>query len=313
MNQKYRIGKLLVKDKGNGMMNIKDIKVLKGFNEYLIFAAKLVTGCLLLSVAINGIYIPERLLGGGLNGVSMLMNILFGWDIGTVYIILNVPLFLIGILVLTRRFMLFTLFGIATFSICLYLTSGIQINTQSPLTTILLGGCIYGIGNGFIYSIGSSTGGTDIIGKIINRKFSINIATVGFVMNLIIISISMYFFGVDIAVFTLAAMFVASKMSNFVVDGMNHKRMVIIISGDKSKELATAILKEMGRGVTILKGEGAYTGHIKNVIYCVIGITQVSQLRAIVKNIDKHAFVTVTETAQVFGRGRGFYQIEDDI
>ncbi|MBR0599688.1 YitT family protein [Sinanaerobacter chloroacetimidivorans] len=288
-------------------INMKELK------EYAAFAGKLILGCLLISIAINGLYIPSKLLGGGLNGISMLLNIVFGWNLSMVYFILNIPIFIIGMILLSRRFMIFTILGLLFFTFSLSITSGVVIPTQSPLTTILLGGCIYGAGNGFVYSVGASTGGTDIIGKIINRRFSFSIASVGFFMNLIIIGISVYYFGVDLAVSTLAAMFVASRMTNFVVDGMNHKRMVLIVSEEKSRELAAAILKEMGRGVTVLQGTGAYTGHNKDIIYCVIGMTQVTKLKSIVKKIDRKAFVTITETAQVYGKGRGFYQMDQEV
>lgn len=279
----------------------------------LLILIKIICGSFLIAIAINGFYIPQKLLGGGLNGVTMLLNILLGVDTGLAYAVLNVPIFILGFLVLPRRFMAYTIVGLVTFSSALSLTAGFHLTAQNILTPILLGGALYGAGNGMIYSAGASTGGTDIIAKIVNRKFSLNISTVGFLLNLLVISVSMYFFGVDISVMTLAAMFVSTQVSNYVVDGLNHKRMVFIVSDQRNEELATAILDELGRGVTVLKGEGAYTGQEKTMIYTVVGITQVAKLKALVKKIDAKAFVTVTETSQVIGRGKGFYDIYDEI
>lgn len=286
---------------------------MKQFKTQVLLLAKIAIGCLLVSLAVNTLYIPDKLLGGGVSGISMLANILFGFDTGLVYLLCNIPLFILGLIMLPKRFMMFTLYGIGMFAATLSATTWIQLDTSNPISAILLGGTLYGIGNGLIYGAGGSTGGTDIIGKIIQRKYAISIVSVGFAINIIIIGISMYFFGVDISVYTLATMFVASKVSNFVIDGMNHKRMVFIISEDKEAELAEGILEELNRGVTILTGEGAYTGKAKKIIYCVIGVTQVAQLRNVVKSIDEKAFVTITETAQVYGNGRGFYNVRDEI
>lgn len=290
-----------------------EVSSMKDIKTQILILLKIAAGCLLVSIAIHTLYLPSKLLAGGVSGVVMLFNLLFGANTGFLYFLINIPLFIIGIIFLPRKFMFFTLYGISVFAGALSLTQGLHLNTQSPLTAILLGGAIYGMGNGLVYAAGGSMGGTDIIAKIIQRKYAISMATVGFGMNLIIIGISMYFFGIDISVYTLAAMFVASQVSNFVIDGINHKRMVFIISEDKPEELASGILEELGRGVTILSGEGAYTGKQKKVMYCVIGITQVAQLRSVVKRIDEKAFVTITDTAQVYGQGRGFYSVRDEI
>lgn len=286
---------------------------MKKITDQIVLLVKIAIGCILVSLAINMLYLPNKLLGGGLSGISMLFNILIGVDTGLVYLICNIPIFLIGFFALPKKFMAYTFYGMAVFSLALSLTANFVLNSESQLTAILLGGAIYGVGNGLVYGAGGCTGGTDIIGKIIQRKYSISIATIGFIINLVIISISMYFLGVDISVCTLAAMFVASKVCNFVIDGMNHKRMVFIISEDKQDELATGILEQLGRGVTVLQGEGGYTGKPKKVIYCIIGVTQVALLRKVVKGIDDKAFVTITETAQVYGNGRGFYNVKDDL
>ncbi|MEG1931102.1 MAG: YitT family protein [Anaerovorax sp.] len=286
---------------------------MKKITDEVMLLVKMAMGCVLISLAINVLYIPNKLLGGGVNGISMLVHIFTGADTGLVYFICNVPIFIIGFLALPKKFMIYALYGLCVFSAALSLTAGFSINSDSPLSTILLGGTIYGVGMGLVYGAGGCTGGIDIIGKIVYRKYAVSIATVGFAINLVVISISMYFFGVDISVQTLAAMFVASKVCDFVIDGMNHKRMVFIISEDKDEELAAGILEELGRGVTMLQGEGGYTGKKKKVIYCVIGATQVALLREVVKKIDEKAFVTITETAQVYGNGRGFYNMKDDL
>ncbi len=286
---------------------------MKNLKHQAILILRITIGCVLVSLAINLLYIPNKMLGGGISGISMIVKLLFGFDTGLVYLLINLPIIILGFFALPRRFMFFTLYGMVAFSLSLSLTAMFHITTNNILSAILLGGTISGMGNGIVYGAGGCIGGTDIIGKFIQRKYSISISTVVFAFNVVVIGISMYFFGIDISVCTLAAMFISSRVSNFVIDGMNHKRMVFIISDDKQQELAEGILEQLGRGVTILNGEGGYTGMPKKIIYCIIGITQVAQLREVVRSIDESAFVTITETAQVYGNGKGFYNVKDEI
>lgn len=269
-------------------------------------------GCVLLAVATNGVLLPHQLVGGGISGVSMLLELLLGWNMSLSYALINIPLFILGYYLLSRRFMKWTIIGFFLFTGLLAATRYVNLPVQSPLAAILLGGVLYGLGNGLIYGAGASTGGTDILAKAVNKKLSFSISSVVMVMNLVIILFSLFYFGLENAVYILTTMFLSTQVTNYVVDGVNHKRMILIISDEKSEEISSEIMKQLIRGVTIIPGVGGYSHKPKNILYCVIGITQVAKLRRIVHEIDPAAFLSVTDTSQVYGNGRGFYRMNDE-
>ncbi|MEG0152932.1 MAG: YitT family protein, partial [Cellulosilyticaceae bacterium] len=195
----------------------------------------------------------------------------------------------------------------------LEVTKGIQIATTNTLSIILLGGVLNGFGSGIIFRGDGSTGGSDIVAKIINKHFSISMATVTMVINAIIMIFSIFFFGLDLSILTLSTMFVASRVTHFVVDGLNYKRTLFIITTELHYQvMANDIMSELLRGVTIIPAKGAYTGSDKFILYTTISIQEVAKIKHIVAHHDPTAFVTITPTAQVIGNGRGFLPNTND-
>jgi len=184
----------------------------------------------------------------------------------------------------------------------LSLTSGLSFHSESLLTTILFGGIVNGLGFGLIFRANSSTGGNDIISKILNRQFSYSISTFNFAFNLLIIGLSAFVFGLDIAVETLTTLYVSSITIRFVLEGSNYKRTVFIVTKQK-EAVAAEINKKLVRGCTIMEGTGSYTGDKRDILYAVISVNQVTKLKMIVSAIDEEAFINVIETRAVFGNG----------
>ena len=167
--------------------------------------------------------------------------------------------------------------------------------------------------SGIIFKGDGSTGGIDIISKILNQRLSIGMATINLSINGIILLFSIVFFGIDLSVLTLATMFVSSRVTNFVVDGINYKRTLFIITDEAHyQSIADDILEELHRGVTVIPSIGAYTKEKKYILYTNIGIREVSRAKQIVAAHDKRAFMTVSETSQVIGNGRGFIPTDVD-
>ncbi|MGL4345167.1 MAG: YitT family protein [Cellulosilyticaceae bacterium] len=269
-------------------------------------------GTLLLALATNGVLVHNMLLSGGVSGISMFLHFLFDWDISTLILILNIPLFIVGFFFLKKHFLWYSLFGMSMLSFWIRMTKGIVIPTGNEISIILVAGVLNGLGNGIIFRGDGSTGGMDIIAKIINRHFSLSMGTVNLAINGIIITASILFFGIDLSVLTLATMFISSKVCNFVVDGINYKRTICIITDeDHYQPLADDIIQELHRGVTVVPAVGAYTKHKKYMLYTTIGIREVSKVRELAWEHDPHSFMTVSETAQVIGRGRGFLSNEN--
>lgn len=268
-----------------------------------------IIGSLIYSVGMNLFYTKQHLLSGGVTGFAQLLNYQFGLPISLMIILLNIPLFLIGWKFVSKKFFLYSLVGMGIFSLCLQLGHPLSVSFESPLTAVALGGFLTGLGLGIIYRSGASSGGSDIIAKVLHKYFSINMATTGLLVNAVIISLSMLIYGLDQAVLTLCAMFIGSHVTSYVIDGIDHRRAITIITANP-QELSDVLMKGLGRGITIIKATGAYTGDERYMLYCVISKHQLSPLKAIVKKTDPHAFLTITTVNGVYGRGASFFSMD---
>ncbi|MDA3730727.1 YitT family protein [Niameybacter massiliensis] len=270
-------------------------------------------GTLLMSIAINGILVPNHMLSGGISGISLFLHFLFGWNLSIMNVIFNIPLFILAFIFLKKQFIYFSLLGMISLSLWLEVTSGIVIPTNSPLTIILVAGLLNGVGMGIIFRNEASVGGTDIIAKIVNKFFSISMGNVILAINMLIMLTAIFTFGLDIAILTAASMFISSQTTNYVVDGLNRRRTVsIITSPDVGQEIAQDIMDKMHRGVTIVPAIGGYTHQNKYILYANVNLREVAKVKNIVSSHDPHAFVTVSDVAQVIGNGRGFLPLEQN-
>lgn len=273
----------------------------------------ILSGTLLMSIAINGILVPNHMLSGGISGISLFLHFLFGWNLSIMNVIFNIPLFILAFIFLKKQFIYFSLLGMISLSLWLEVTSGIVIPTNSPLTIILVAGLLNGVGMGIIFRNEASVGGTDIIAKIVNKFFSISMGNVILAINMLIMLTAIFTFGLDIAILTAASMFISSQTTNYVVDGLNRRRTVsIITSPDVGQEIAQDIMDKMHRGVTIVPAIGGYTHQNKYILYANVNLREVAKVKNIVSSHDPHAFVTVSDVAQVIGNGRGFLPLEQN-
>ncbi|MBE6024574.1 MAG: YitT family protein [Cellulosilyticum sp.] len=271
----------------------------------------IILGTLLIAIATNGVLLPNHLLSGGVSGISMLIHFILGFKVSILVIAINIPLFILGFIFLKKTYLAYSLFGMLMLSFWLEVTNSILIPTDNILSILVVAGLLHGLGTGIIFRGNGSTGGTDIIAKIIYDHFSINMATVTLALNAIIIGLSIYFFDINIAVLTISTMFVSSQVVNFVVDGINRKRTIYIITDEVHQEsLSKLILKELHRGVTVIPALGAYTESPRYILFTTVGVREVAKVRHLVLTSDPKAFMTVTETSQVIGNGRGFMHLE---
>ena len=268
-------------------------------------------GTFLMSIAVNGILVPNHMLSGGISGISLFLHFIFGWNLSILNVLFNIPLFILAFIYLKKRFICLSLIGMMSFSFWLEVTKNFVISTTSPLTIIVVAGLLNGIGVGIIFRSEGSVGGTDIIAKIVNKFFSISMGNVIFGINMIIMATSIFTFGLDIAILTAASMFISSQTTNYVVDGLNRKRTVSIITcPDTGQAIAREIMDRMHRGVTLVPAIGGYTHQNKYILYANVNLREVAKVKNIVSTHDPHAFVTVSDVAQVIGNGRGFIPLE---
>lgn len=281
----------------------------KGMKYPIVRIFMTLLGAFIASVAINALYIPNNILSGGITGIAILLNLKLGFNTSLVILMLNIPIFIFGYKMIHKTFIFHSLIGMLALTFFITLTKNFTFHSENMLTTILLGGVLSGIGYGLIFRVGSSTGGNDIISKILNKKYSYSIATFNFMFNLLIISLSITTFGIDQSIETLTAMYVSSLVSKYILEGTNYKRTVFIIT-DRYNNVASVINAELGRGCTSLEATGSYTKAKRHLLYAVISINQVARLKEIVSQVDPGAFINVIETRVVFGNG--FLDIEGD-
>ena len=261
-------------------------------------------GCILMGVAVNAFYIPHQLLSGGIGGIAIMLYYLMKLPMSLVTIVINIPLFFLAYRYMDRSYPIRALFGMLIYSFSLDFFSFLAplAPIHDTLFSCIVGGTLNGIGAAFLYRVGSSSGGTDIIGAIFNKYYSVGISTPGFIINILLMSIAAFFFGLEPALYTLLASFISFKIANTFTDGFNYKKNIIIISNN-SAEIASEIIKIVGRGVTFLSGEGAYTHQPRKVILIVAKLTQLAQIKTIVSAIDPDAFMIIHDVTDVMGKG----------
>lgn len=279
------------------------------FRENARTIGEVIIGSAIYSLGMNLFYTPAKLLAGGVAGFAQLLHYEFGLPISLMVVLINIPMFLIGLWLINKRFILFSAIGMAIFTGFIQLFSNLQLEFSSPLTSVIMGGVLTGLGVGLIYRSGASVGGTDIISKILHKYFSVNMATSGLVINAVIVFTSAFIYGLDQAVLTICAMFISARVNSFVIDGWDHRRAILIIS-DKKEELPRALMEKLNRGVTIIDAQGAYTGQEHYLMYCVISKHQLGRLKSIVKQVDPNAFFTIITVNGVYGHGTSFFSFK---
>ena len=175
-------------------------------------------------------------------------------------------------------------------------------DVPEKMLSCITGGVMYGIVMGIVYRVGGGTGGMDIVGGIINKYYSISQGTTNFIFNIFIMFCGTIAFGIEAVLYTMLTFFIVFKVTNSFASGFDYKKNIIIIS-EHYEEIASGIIKIVGRGVTYLYGEGAYTHQQRKVLFVVAKLTQVARIRQIVRKKDPGAFMIITEASDVFGRG----------
>lgn len=261
-------------------------------------------GSFVSSIALNSFIIPHKLLSGGVTGVSILIQYVTGLPSGYFILALNIPIFIIGIRNVDKDFTFFSLIGMLSLSGFLIITKDISkvLMVNDILLSCIYGGVVGGIGAGIVFRARASQGGTDIIAVVVKRKNGMNIATMSFAINIVIVIVGAFLSNVETAMYTLISMYVSSAVIDRVMDGLEKKKMLFIVT-EKEGEVSNEIMKALGRGITLFYGEGAYTGDEKRVINCVVTSKQVMKIKKIIDEIDPNAFMSIVDASEVNGKG----------
>ncbi|MFP5107797.1 YitT family protein [Neobacillus sp. C211] len=257
-------------------------------------------GAALMAVGLEIFLVPNNVIDGGITGISIMLSYVTGWKLGIFLFILNIPFFFIGYKQIGKTFALSTLYGILILSIGTTLLHPVPAFTQDILLATVFGGIVLGIGVGIVIRYGGSLDGTEILAILFNKKLPFSVGEIIMFFNLFILGCAGFVFTWDRAMYSLIAYFVAYKTIDITITGLDESKSVWIIS-DNAKQIGDAIMNRLGRGVTYINGEGAYSGDDKKVIFCVINRLEEAKLKEIVTENDDSAFLAVADIAEVRG------------
>lgn len=247
---------------------------------------------------------PNRLAPGGITGIAVILNRLIHIETGTLYFLLNIPVVFLGIIKFGIRFMAKTAWAILMTSFFTNLLGNVGAVTDDLLMAGTAGGILIAIGIGLIFKAGATTGGTDIIVKILRQKYR-HLKT-GFLflcMDVVIVGVSGLIFGdIDIALYALATVIISGKALDYVLYGGDEAKMFYIITGVPEK-IGVRLMKELEVGVTYLQGRGGWTGDEKQVVFCMVPKRLGPEVEEIVKVEDSRAFMVVTSAGEIYGEG----------
>ncbi len=261
-------------------------------------------GSLIFILGLNGILVPHGFLSGGVVGLAILIHYLVPViGVGAVYFLLNLPLVFLGWFNISRRFMIYTLFGTVFFSV-LAATFYPQLpEVQDPILAALSGGVICGTGAGLILRSLGSAGGTDIIAVYLYNKFGLRIGLVTFSLSAVILVAGAFLYDLQMTLYSLIYLFTQGKITDAIMVGFNQRKTLMVVS-DHVQTIAQKMV-ENGRTATFFKGVGAYSGNERNVLYTVANFIELAQMKDYIFKLDPEAFVVVYDTLEIMGKRYG--------
>jgi uncharacterized membrane-anchored protein YitT (DUF2179 family) len=266
----------------------------------------LVVGCFLMAASLNLFFNPHSIAPGGLTGLAVVINTISPIPLWVVNLVLNIPLFVLAYKILNRKDCIKTVLGILLLTLALKLTDNLAMIdvTNDIILAIISGSILMGFGHGLIFRINGTTGGTDLIGLLLNKYIpSLSVPVLMGVVDSVVVALSGIVTGkIEIALYSTLALYIIVKMSDLMIEGFDYSKSFMIIS-DKYKDINQIIMEDLERGATILNGEGAYTGSDKKVILVVVAKKEVVKLKKLVKEIDPNSFIIITDIHEAVGNG----------
>lgn len=262
----------------------------------------IIAGAFIFALDINLFVIPHDLGEGGVTGITIILYYLFAWSPGLVNLILNAILLIVGYKFLDKMTTVYTIVAVVFNSLFLHFTENWTLTSNEPIVNAIFGGVLAGVGIGLIVRAGGTTAGTVILARIAHKYWDWNISYALLFFDLIVAFSSYFIIGAESLMLTIIMLFVGTKVMEFIIEGLNPKKAVMIVS-EQHAEIAEKVNRVMDRGVTVFKGYGYYSKSAKEVLYIVISKQEVPVLKKIVKVADKQAFITIHDVRDVFGEG----------
>ena len=275
--------------------------------KWLIDLPLIILGSVIYSAGINCFTAPNDIAPGGVSGLATVISYLTNHavSIGLVFGIINIPLIIAGFIRLGKALMARTVLAVAVTTVCTDFLSGLfPVYVVDRIIAAVFGGVLMGAGLGIVYNRDGTTGGTDIINKIIQKaKPHLSLGFIMMITDAVVVLVSIIAFGnLESGLYAIIAIFVSSRLMDYILYGGREGKAVLIFS-EKAEEIGQAITTSISRGATFLKGQGVYTGADKNVICCAVPKNEYVKLKRIVREFDQKAFIITATADEVLGEG----------
>lgn len=259
----------------------------------------LTIGALVAAIALEVFLIPNTILDGGVTGISIIISKLAHVPLSILVLVLNIPFVYVGYKNLGKRFLGRAVYSMVVFSVFLHLFESVDAFTDEILLATVFGGVILGAGVGLVIRFGGCVDGTESVAIVISKKTNLSVGQVVLIFNLFIYATAGFIFGFDRAMYSLLTYFITFKVIDFVSEGLEQAKAAMIIT-EKGSDLSKEIYSKLGRTTTQIKGKGLISGD-KEVLYCVLTRIEVYELRKIVEEMDRSAFVSISDVTDIIG------------
>jgi len=274
---------------------VSRLKILWEYGGVLIGAA-------VVAASFNMFLVPNQIAAGGISGLAVVLYHLFHLPVGPTIFFLNLPLFIIAAVTFGFRFILRGLFGAVALSAMVEVLNFLPVVTEDLLLASLFGGVVMGVGIAIVFRFQGSTGGTVLAAQVLNKFFGFSVGQSLLGVDFLVVALAGIVFNLELAMYALISLFVTSWVIDLVQEGLRSSKAILIVSS-KTNQIAERVLKEMDRGATIFVGKGAYTGQPREMVLTVVSQAEVTQVKKIVQETDKKAFVILSNAHEVLGEG----------
>ena len=261
-------------------------------------------GIAIVAIGINMFFVPNKIAAGGITGLATVLHYLSGLSVGSLMLIFNVPLFIIGIKILGAKYGLKTLYGAIALAVLVDVFAPYTPTlTHDILLNSIYGGLLVGVGMGLVFRFRGNTAGTALAAAILHKIFNITVGQALLILDFFVVAFAGFVFkSPELSLYAIIAIFVTAKIIDLVQEGPNNSKAFFIMAAEPEL-LAEGILKEVDRGVTFLQGKGGYTGQDRELLLCVVETSEVTQLKELIYQHDPQAFIIVTDAQEVLGEG----------
>ncbi|MBP2001765.1 uncharacterized membrane-anchored protein YitT (DUF2179 family) [Paenibacillus shirakamiensis] len=273
-----------------------------GPGRHALDSLMIVVGSFITALAFNMFLLPNHIASGGVSGLSVVVNSLFGIEPAYVQWALNIPLFAAGFFLLGRNYAIRSLLGTIILPLFVYLTKELPVPTTDPLLASLYGGIGVGLGLGIVFRGRGSTGGFSTLAQIIQKYSGLSLSTCVVLMDGLVITLAGFILSPEKALYALIGLYITGKIIDGVELGLNYTKVAYIIA-DRTEEISSAIFTHLDRGLTKLSARGGYTGDDRTVLMVVVGQSEVTRLKTLVQQLEPTAFVIISNAHEVLGEG----------